>query len=79
MHDGAYFSLLECIKCPHRDIFPLLINVGLGCCFSVKIKISLGLVYGVNVISKGILMCVRTCMCVVHLSLLVSVRLAVAV
>lgn len=39
--DCAYFPLLIRIKCPHSDILPLLINLGLGFHLSVKIKISL--------------------------------------
>ena len=62
-----------------RFFFPHLINVGLGLWFRVKIKISLGLVYEVNAIIKGILKCVSTCLCVGHHSLLLSARLAVAV
>lgn len=40
--DCVYFSSLMRIKCPHTDILPLLINLGLGFQLSVKIKISFG-------------------------------------
>lgn len=79
MHNGAYFSLLSSIECPPRDIFPLVINVGLRFWFSVKIKISLDLVYGVNAVSKGILQCVCTCICVGHHSLVLSAGLEISV